>query len=332
MFQPYTYYLYHIPTGKKYYGYQYHKKCNPTDLWIKYFSSSDKVLELITEYGKDSFIAEVRKLFNTGEEAYIWEQNVLRRIKAVERDDWLNQACFNEKCFNSTGHRHTETHKQYMRELYLGRKLKEETIELIRQKAIARYNHPDRVPRMWIRNVEATKDRRILMTEDIPEGWVQGRLFYARNLSESQIKNLSDKIKHWHKTRSNSREINDKISNSLLEYYKNNESPLSGITPTENCYIAHKIKMTGAKHIVNDTNTEERIIKSDDIIPEGWKRGRKSIIKFDWIVTDENGNDTIFHSQKDVAKHINKYVRAVYDIIKGNKQSKKYTITGIKHV
>jgi hypothetical protein len=90
---PYTYYLFHIPTKKKYYGVRWINKCEPEkDLWIYYFGSSKKVDELLERYGKDSFIAEVRRIFETKEAALIWEQNVLRRIKAVERDDWLNQA------------------------------------------------------------------------------------------------------------------------------------------------------------------------------------------------------------------------------------------------
>ena len=34
---PFTYYLYHKPTGKKYYGVRFKKGCHPDDLWNKYF-------------------------------------------------------------------------------------------------------------------------------------------------------------------------------------------------------------------------------------------------------------------------------------------------------
>ena len=93
MNRPYTYYLYHVPTGKKYYGYRFANKCEPKeDLWSIYFSSSELVKELIKEYGKESFRAEVRKLFDTREEAHEYEQRFLHKVKAVESKEWLNRA------------------------------------------------------------------------------------------------------------------------------------------------------------------------------------------------------------------------------------------------
>jgi hypothetical protein len=84
--------LYHVPTGKKYYGVQYNPFADPKHLWTVYFTSSKKVHSLIEEYGKDSFEIEIRKTFQSPEEAFNWEQKVLTRTKAIERDDWLNQA------------------------------------------------------------------------------------------------------------------------------------------------------------------------------------------------------------------------------------------------
>lgn len=89
----YTYYLYHVPTGKKYYGSRVANRCEPEqDLWNKYFSSSKIVKKLIKEYGKKSFQATVRKTFDTSEAAIYWEHEVIRRLKAPEKEDWLNQA------------------------------------------------------------------------------------------------------------------------------------------------------------------------------------------------------------------------------------------------
>jgi hypothetical protein len=89
---PFTYYLYHIPTGKKYYGSRYRRGCDPSDIWTTYFTSSILVEALIKEYGKDSFIAEVRKTFTTAKEAVAWEQRVLKRLRVTKREDWLNRA------------------------------------------------------------------------------------------------------------------------------------------------------------------------------------------------------------------------------------------------
>lgn len=92
-FPAYTYYLYHVPTGKKYYGYRGANKCSPEDdLWKKYFSSSKYVKALVKEYGKESFVAEVRKMFDTAIEARSYETRFLRRVNAIEKEEWLNKA------------------------------------------------------------------------------------------------------------------------------------------------------------------------------------------------------------------------------------------------
>jgi hypothetical protein len=89
----YTYYLYHVPTGKKYYGSRVANKCAPElDLWNKYFSSSDLVEALIKEYGRDSFQPFVKKVFETIEAARYWEDRVLHKLDVIHKDEWLNQA------------------------------------------------------------------------------------------------------------------------------------------------------------------------------------------------------------------------------------------------
>ena len=87
---PFTYLLKHIPTNKYYYGVRFKKGCHPNDLWIKYFTSSKKVKGLIKRYGKKSFIFEIRKTFKTQQEAINWENKVLKRMKVIYRNDFLN--------------------------------------------------------------------------------------------------------------------------------------------------------------------------------------------------------------------------------------------------
>jgi len=89
---PFTYLVKHIPTDKYYYGVRFKKGCHPNDLWTKYFTSSKKVKGLIKRYGKKSFIFEIRKTFKTAQQAMAWEFKVLRRMKVVERKDFLNQS------------------------------------------------------------------------------------------------------------------------------------------------------------------------------------------------------------------------------------------------
>lgn len=91
-YTPYTYYLYHRPTGKKYYGVRFKIGCDPSDLWKKYFSSSKDVWSLIEKYGIDSFDYSVRKTFKIKENAIDWEYRVLRRLKVCQSEIWLNKA------------------------------------------------------------------------------------------------------------------------------------------------------------------------------------------------------------------------------------------------
>jgi hypothetical protein len=61
------------------------------DLWQHYFTSSPKVQQLIEETGQDSFDIEIRRVFNTKEQAVAWETRVLRRCRVLEDDRWINQ-------------------------------------------------------------------------------------------------------------------------------------------------------------------------------------------------------------------------------------------------
>lgn len=90
--KPYTYLIKHLPTNTFYYGFRCaNKKLPAEDLWQDYFTSSPKVKALIEEYGKDSFNAEVRKVFETKEQAVLWEAKVLQRCKVLTDDRWINQ-------------------------------------------------------------------------------------------------------------------------------------------------------------------------------------------------------------------------------------------------
>jgi group I intron endonuclease len=123
MFQAYTYYLYHIPTGKKYYGARWANRCEPEqDLWVKYFGSSDLVDSLIEEYGKDSFIAEVRKKFDKAEDARDYENRVLRKLNVIKNPEWLNQGYMSGSCCygNWNGRKHREDSKEKMRVANIG--------------------------------------------------------------------------------------------------------------------------------------------------------------------------------------------------------------------
>jgi hypothetical protein len=90
--KPYTYLIKHKPTGKVYYGFRSANRVDPQDdLWKNYFTSSLKVQQLIEETGVDSFDVEIRKVFETKEQATNWETRVLRRCNVLKDDRWINQ-------------------------------------------------------------------------------------------------------------------------------------------------------------------------------------------------------------------------------------------------
>lgn len=99
---PYTYFVLHIPTGKKYYGSKYGKGSNPDTFWRPggYFTSSEKVKLLLQEYGADSFRAEVRKIFNTPDQALKYEYRFLSKVDALNKVEWLNENLGGEKFRN----------------------------------------------------------------------------------------------------------------------------------------------------------------------------------------------------------------------------------------
>ena len=89
----YTYLVSHKITKQYYYGVRWGNKVPPEqDLWIEYFTSSERVKDLIDQYGADSFDTQVRKVFNNEIAAINWETKVLRRMKVLENKDiWLNR-------------------------------------------------------------------------------------------------------------------------------------------------------------------------------------------------------------------------------------------------
>lgn len=85
----YTYLLTHRPTGKRYYGVRHAKGCKPSDLWTTYFSSSKEVKKL----DPNDFEVEIRKVFDSREEAIAWETKVILRCKLHLDLKWFNKAC-----------------------------------------------------------------------------------------------------------------------------------------------------------------------------------------------------------------------------------------------
>jgi hypothetical protein len=88
---PYTYLIGWSHTKTYYYGVRYAAHCNPSDLWVTYFTSSKHVKNYREENGEPDII-QIRKVFNSTTSARSWEEKLLKRIDASSRSDFLNKA------------------------------------------------------------------------------------------------------------------------------------------------------------------------------------------------------------------------------------------------
>lgn len=89
---PYTYFIKHIETGRKYYGVRYSKNCHPKEFFIKYFTSSKIIKHIIQQQGINAFEFRIHKIFSSVEDACLFEQKFLKRVKAHQKHDWFNQS------------------------------------------------------------------------------------------------------------------------------------------------------------------------------------------------------------------------------------------------
>lgn len=87
---PYTYLIGWSSINKFYYGVRYAGGCHPSELWIKYFTSSKVVKEYRKEYGEPDVI-EIRKEFVSVDKARLWENSVLKKMGAKDDVRFLNQ-------------------------------------------------------------------------------------------------------------------------------------------------------------------------------------------------------------------------------------------------
>jgi hypothetical protein len=93
-FTPYTYLIGWSKLNKWYYGARWSAKCNPSDLWNPYKTSSNVVKQFILENGQPDVI-EVRKTFSNENDVRSWEEKVLIKLHNKtpfnhKESKWLN--------------------------------------------------------------------------------------------------------------------------------------------------------------------------------------------------------------------------------------------------
>jgi hypothetical protein len=119
-----------------YYGFRCANRVEPhEDLWKQYFTSSAKIQQLIEETGADSFDTEIRRVFETKEQAVDWETRVLHRCKVLHDDRWLNQ--------NIAGYIvPTQESRKKISDFHKGKAKSEEHREKIRQGNVGKKKPP----------------------------------------------------------------------------------------------------------------------------------------------------------------------------------------------
>jgi len=91
----YTYLIKFKITGQVYYGSRSKNiKLGLTpeqDLMVHYFTSCKPLKKLIKQHGVSAFEWQIRRRFDTIEQAVAWEQKVLRRMRVLHDQRWFNQ-------------------------------------------------------------------------------------------------------------------------------------------------------------------------------------------------------------------------------------------------
>ena len=86
----YTYLIGWPDHNKWYYGVRYAKGADPADLWNPYTTSSNHVKSFVGEHG-DPSVRLIRRVFEDTISARLWEHRVLKRMRVVGDDRWLNK-------------------------------------------------------------------------------------------------------------------------------------------------------------------------------------------------------------------------------------------------
>lgn len=94
MFEAYVYRVTNTITGQFYYGYRYKNQTlgitPENDLWINYFTSSNRIKADIKQYGKDSFKVEI--LYKNINSIKCWQQEQI-----TIRNSWGDPLLLNGK-------------------------------------------------------------------------------------------------------------------------------------------------------------------------------------------------------------------------------------------
>lgn len=108
MSTPYVYLIGWSTHGRYYYGRRTGKGCDPSDLWVTYFTSSIHVANYRATHGEPDIIM-IRRVFDSIGACRVWEDKVLRRMNAARNPKFLNKRNGdNSNLFNTNGTAHAK--------------------------------------------------------------------------------------------------------------------------------------------------------------------------------------------------------------------------------
>ena len=111
---PYTYFIRWNDLNLNYYGRRTAKGCHPNEFFITYFTSSNYVSDIITEYGMPDVI-KIHKIFSDIQSCCIQEEKFLTRVNAAKSFNWINRTNGDTNWNNIGGYILTEKTKSNMR-------------------------------------------------------------------------------------------------------------------------------------------------------------------------------------------------------------------------
>lgn len=187
----YTYLLGWPKLNKYYYGVRFAKTCNPSELWVTYFTSSRHVANFRKLHGNPDII-QIRKIFNSTEKARLWESTVLQKLKVVTNEKWLNETdnlSISAESARLGGRRQKGVpksfeHKEKIRQTLTGCSLSEETKNKIKD---------------WHANL-SIEDKNALNVRR--SNTMKGKMIgsknpmYGKTHSEEVIKKLTERMTH----------------------------------------------------------------------------------------------------------------------------------------
>ena len=242
----FTYLITNNLNNKWYYGVRYARNCKTSDLFTTYFSSSKSVKSDIEKYGIDNFKYEIRKTFDTVDEALLWESRVLKKMKVT-----TNKMSYNE-------------HYNLGFTVKFGDDNPSKKPEVRRKLSVAASNRkkPSEITKSKISN---TKRKKNIVNLILKKDFI---------ISKKRLKLYRNMLEYMNEYFSNMKFIKNKLNELIImcENIPRKKRKLTGKGYKRN---TGKNKI-GKCWFTNEKSGKCKLFNSEDIKPDGWIKGMKN--------------------------------------------------------